>query len=112
MDTAGKLANGKVTANTNECKSVSDSEYILDTWCVEIVDSSNSVDSVDTNPFVQQVHMISVVHQSTSGQNNNVIVSGESSRLRREYTEILRLGGDKFVKFKLDPGSEANILPV
>ena len=74
-------------------------EYILDTWCVEIVNLNAS-----------EVHMISV--EQASKVKSNVIVSGESSRPRKEYTEVLRLGGAQYVKFKLDPGSEANILPV
>ena len=73
---------------TNDC------EFILDAWCVEIVSA-------------QDVHMISV--EQTKVQ--KVIESGESLRPRKEYTEVLRLGGIHYVRFKLDPGSEANILP-
>lgn len=29
----------------------------------------------------------------------------------REYNETLRIGGKHFIHFKLDPGSEVNIIP-
>ncbi|KAK3918890.1 Gag-Pro-Pol polyprotein [Frankliniella fusca] len=44
-------------------------------------------------------------------ENKAVIVRGEHKNPRREYTEVLRLANDRYVKFKLDPGSEVNILP-
>lgn len=40
-----------------------------------------------------------------------MIDSGENNRPRKEYTEILRLQKEHLVKFKLDCGSEANVLP-
>lgn len=38
-------------------------------------------------------------------------VSGEV-RQRKEHTEVIRIGGQYYIKFKLDNGSEANILPL
>jgi len=51
-----------------------------------------------------KVHMISTV-------NKKVIISGETRAPRKEYTEVLKIQSEHFVKFKLDPGSEINILP-
>ncbi|XP_034248250.1 uncharacterized protein K02A2.6-like [Thrips palmi] len=60
----------------------------------------------DDGASTRYVHMLTAVKRK-----NEIIVSGESKRPRKEYTEVLKLQGVHFVKFKLDPGSEVNILP-
>ncbi|KAK3913708.1 CCHC-type zinc finger protein [Frankliniella fusca] len=54
------------------------------------------------------VHMLTVVHKN----NKKIILSGESSQPRNEYTEVLKLQNEHYVKFKLDSGSEVNSLPL
>ncbi|KAE8739912.1 hypothetical protein FOCC_FOCC014576 [Frankliniella occidentalis] len=41
---------------------------------------------------------------------NVVITCGESARPWKEYTKIVKVQGEHLVKFKLDPGSEVNII--
>ncbi|KAK3916910.1 hypothetical protein KUF71_025976 [Frankliniella fusca] len=48
----------------------------------------------------------------TKFESSQVITSGETKHPRKEYTEVLKLDNQHFVKFKLDPGAEVNILPV
>ena len=56
---------------------------------------------------VSEINMLCAVKEK-----NQVIVSGESMQPRKEYTEVLRLQWEHYVKFKLDPGSEVNSLPL
>ncbi|KAK3908785.1 hypothetical protein KUF71_019040 [Frankliniella fusca] len=60
----------------------------------------------DNNRYV---HMLTV----RDTVKRKVIESGwESKRPRKEHTEVLRLQGEHYVKFKLDNGSEVNSLPI
>ncbi|KAK3909739.1 Transposon Tf2-9 polyprotein [Frankliniella fusca] len=43
---------------------------------------------------------------------NRVINGNDSSGSRREHTEVLRIEGKHYIKFKLDNGSEINSLPL
>ncbi|XP_026290645.2 uncharacterized protein K02A2.6-like [Frankliniella occidentalis] len=61
------------------------------------------------NEFQQvSVHMLTIVHDN----NKKIILSGESTQPRDEYTEVLKLQNEHFIKFKLDSGSEVNSLPL
>ncbi|KAE8737782.1 hypothetical protein FOCC_FOCC016750, partial [Frankliniella occidentalis] len=53
---------------------------------------------------VRYVHMLTITSEG-------IITSGESAHPRKEYTEVVKLQGEHLVKFKLDGGSEVNILP-
>ncbi|KAK3918904.1 hypothetical protein KUF71_001028 [Frankliniella fusca] len=55
-------------------------------------------------PQVRYVHMLKITSEG-------IITSGESSHPRKEYTEVVRLQGEHYVRFKLDGGSEVNIIP-
>lgn len=100
-----EVTNNKVINTTEVLSGDEDngkSSYILDSWgkLNEIMNDSKCSDIVN-------VHMLSVASKPI-----NVIVSGESKRPRKEYTEVIKVGHEHYIKFKLDPGSEANILPV
>lgn len=110
-ESKSKTGNNKVV-NTTQIVDGNEDEtgsYILDSWATESNGELNELTSESINGYFVNVHMLSVASNTKT-----VIVSGEgkSVRPRKEYTEILKLGHEHYVKFKLDPGSEVNILPV
>ncbi|KAE8738380.1 hypothetical protein FOCC_FOCC016142 [Frankliniella occidentalis] len=70
--------------------------------------SQNPNNNKGTGSAVQAVQIMAL----TKFDSNQVITSGESKHPRKEYTEVLKLDNQHYVKFKLDPGAEVNVLPV
>ena len=82
--------------NSTEMLSGNDGEtknIILESWTAEVIQELDTID-------VQ------------TAEDDDMLGAGPAKRARREYTEVLKIAGKHFIKFKLDPGSEANILPL
>ena len=65
-----------------------ESDLILDSWALEVETMLNPINIVEDDDVLP------------------------SKRGRKEYTEVLKLGGEYYIRFKLDPGSEVNVLPL
>ncbi|KAE8748061.1 hypothetical protein FOCC_FOCC005256, partial [Frankliniella occidentalis] len=98
-------ASGKNTGvNTLELvRQQAQSEHILDSFGIELAEVE--VHTTELDDCIMDVE---------TAQDDEVIDPGRSGNrpAKLEYTETLRIQGKHYIRFKLDPGSEANIIPM
>ena len=89
--------NGSATVNTVQMtQNKQGAEYILEGW--------KQVDTL-TAILENEVHQISTAE-------DDEVDEPPAKFARKEYTEVLKLAGEHYIQFKLDPGSEVNIIPM